>query len=81
MLLAPLSYAQQMEGKKTSTEQDLPIEGNQVNLGLKNALMLGLKNNLNIAFQSYNPQIAATQIMRAESEYDTLLKSDFAKTA
>jgi outer membrane protein TolC len=80
LLLAPLSYAQQMEGKKTSTEQELPIEGNQVNLGLKNALMLGLKNNLNIAFQSYNPQIAATQIMRAESEYDTLLKSDFSKT-
>jgi len=24
-----------MESKKTSTEQELPIEGNQVNLGLK----------------------------------------------
>ena len=80
LLIAPLCYAQQMEGKKTAIEQELPIEGNQVNLGLKNALMLGLKNNLNIAFQSYNPQIAATQIMRAESEYDTLLKSDFSKT-
>jgi outer membrane protein TolC len=79
LLLAPLSYAQQMEGKKTSTEQELPIEGNQVSLGLKNALMLGLKNNLDIAFQSYNPQIVATGIMRAESEYDTLLKSDFSK--
>jgi outer membrane protein TolC len=79
LLLAPLSYAQQIEGKKTSTEQELPIEGNQVSLGLKNALMLGLKNNLDIAFQSYNPQIAATGIPRAESEYDTLLKTDFNK--
>ena len=78
-LLGPFSYAQQMERKQAPGDQDLPIEGNQVSLGLKNALMLGLKNNLNIAFQSYNPQIVATGIQRAESEYDTLLKSDFNK--
>jgi outer membrane protein TolC len=78
-LLGPFGYAQQMERKQAPGDQDLPIEGNQVSLGLKNALVLGLKNNLDIAFQSYNPQIAATGIPRAESEYDTLLKTDFNK--
>lgn len=72
--------SQQQSGKKAAPQgTDIPIENNQVKLGLKSTLVLGLKNNLDIAFRSYNPQIAGTGIERAESEYDTLLKSDFSK--
>ena len=48
---------QQVEKKAAPQGTDLPIENNQIKLGLKSTLMLGLKNNLDIAFQSYNPQI------------------------
>ena len=78
-LVGSASFAQDVERTQTQEGQELPIEGNTVSLGLKNALVLGLKNNLDIAFQSYNPQIAETGIMRAESEFDTMLKSDFSK--
>lgn len=78
-LIGSASFAQDVERTQTQEGQELPIEDNTVSLGLKNALVLGLKNNLDIAFQSYNPQIAETGIMRAESEFDTMLKSDFSK--
>jgi len=42
--------------------------------------MLRAEKQLEHCISELQPQIAATQIMRAESEYDTLLKSDFAKT-
>jgi outer membrane protein TolC len=72
--------SQQQSGKKAASQgTDIPIENNQVKLGLKSTLVLGLKNNLDIAFRSYNPQIVGTGIERAKSEYDTLLKSDFTK--
>lgn len=72
--------SQQQSGKKAAPQgTDIPIENNQVKLGLKSTLVLGLKNNLDIAFRSYNPQIVGTGIERAESAYDTLLKSDFTK--
>ena len=78
-LSVPVLAEQQAEKKAAPQGQDIPIENNQITLGLKSTLMLGLKNNLNIAFQSYNPQIVGTSIERAKSEYDTLLKSDFSK--
>jgi outer membrane protein TolC len=78
-LSVPVLAEQQAEKKAAPQGQDIPIENNQITLGLKSTLMLGLKNNLNIAFQSYNPQIVGTSIERAKSEYDTLLKSDFIK--
>ena len=78
-LSVPVLAEQQAEKKAAPQGQDIPIENNQITLGLKSTLMLGLKNNLNIAFQSYNPQIVGTGIERAKSEYDTLLKSDFIK--
>jgi outer membrane protein TolC len=78
-LAGPGFSGQQVEKKAAPQGQDIPIENNQITLGLKSTLMLGLKNNLNIAFQSYNPQIVGTSIERAKSEYDTLLKSDFIK--
>ena len=78
-LSVPVLAEQQAEKKAAPQGQDIPIENNQITLGLKSTLMLGLKNNLNIAFQSYNPQIVGTSIERAKSEYDTLLKCDFLK--
>ncbi|MCX5895595.1 MAG: TolC family protein [Proteobacteria bacterium] len=65
--------------KGTSSVESLPIEDNQVKIGLKSVLMLGLKNNLDIAFLSYTPQIAATNVTRAESAYDTRFTTDFTK--
>jgi hypothetical protein len=78
-LSAPLP-AQQLAGKKADAQnQNIPIENNQIKLGLKSTLVLGLKNNLDLAFQSYNPQIVGTGIERAESVYDTRLTTDFNK--
>ena len=78
-LAVPGFSGQQAEKKAAPQGQDIPIENNQITLGLKSTLMLGLKNNLDIAFQSYNPQIAATGIGRAESVYDTRLTTEFNK--
>ena len=78
-LSGPVLSQQQTAKKVAPQGTDLPIENNQIKLGLKSTLMLGLKNNLDIAFQSYNPQIAATGIGRAESVYDTRLTTDFNK--
>jgi len=78
-LSGPVLSQQQAGNKVPSQGQNIPIENNQIELSLKSTLVLGLKNNLNIAFQSYNPQIVGTGIERAQSEYDTLLKSDFSK--
>ena len=78
-LSGPVLSQQQTAKKVAPQGTDLPIENNQITLGLKSTLMLGLKNNLDIAFQSYNPQIAATGIGRAESVYDTRLTTEFNK--
>ena len=78
-LSGPVLSQQQAGNKVPAQGQNIPIENNQIELSLKSTLVLGLKNNLNIAFQSYNPQIVGTGIERAQSEYDTLLKSDFSK--
>jgi outer membrane protein len=78
-LSGPVLSQQQAGNKAAPQGQNIPIENNQIKLSLKSTLVLGLKNNLNIAFQSYNPQIVGTSIERAESEYDTLLKTDFSK--
>ena len=78
-LAGPGFSGQQVEKKAAPQGQDIPIENNQIKLGLKSTLMLGLKNNLDIAFQSYNPQIVGTGIERAESVYDTRLTTDFNK--
>jgi outer membrane protein TolC len=78
-LSGPVLSQQQTAKKVAPQGTDIPIENNQITLGLKSTLMLGLKNNLDIAFQSYNPQIAATGIGRAESVYDTRLTTDFNK--
>ena len=78
-LAGPGFSGQQVEKKAAPQGQDLPIENNQITLGLKSTLMLGLKNNLDIAFQSYNPQIVGTGIERAESVYDTRLSTEFNK--
>jgi outer membrane protein len=63
----------------SSANENLFIEKNQVKLGLRSALVLGLKNNLDIAFASYGPQLASTNVTRAESFYDTHLNTDFIK--
>jgi outer membrane protein len=78
-LSGPVLSQQQTAKKVAPQGTDIPIENNQIKLGLKSTLMLGLKNNLDIAFQSYNPQIAATGIGRAESVYDTRLTTEFNK--
>jgi len=78
-LAGPGFSGQQVEKKAAPQGQDPPIENNQITLGLKSTLMLGLKNNLDIAFQSYNPQIVGTGIERAESVYDTRLSTEFNK--
>jgi len=78
-LSGPVPAQQPAEKKADPQGQNIPIENNQIKLGLKSTLVLGLKNNLDIAFQSYNPQIVGTGIERAESLYDTRLTTDFNK--
>ena len=45
-LSGPVLSQQQAAKKDTPQGTDIPIEDNQVKIGLKSVLMLGLKNNL-----------------------------------
>ena len=63
----------------TSNDQALAIKNNRVEMPLQSVLLLGLKNNLNIQFASYTPQISQTNIQNAQGKFDTLLKTQYQK--
>ncbi|MCX5885106.1 MAG: TolC family protein [Proteobacteria bacterium] len=65
------------EGK--SDQPGLKIEGNKAALSLKSLTILALKNNLDIAVESYNPQSRAEDIVQAWAPFDTTLKTQYKK--
>jgi len=56
------------------------VEGNAIKLPLKSVVILALKNNLQIAFQSLGPSISETNIMREESVYDPDFSLQYGKS-
>ena len=64
--------------EKDVDELDL-IEGNKVELSLKSVMVLALKNNLQIAFESLGPGISETEIDREKSVYDPNLSLQLSK--
>ena len=60
------------EGKiiQGASGEELVITDNTIKLPLKSVIVLALKNNLQIAFQSLEPGLIETNIMREESVYD-----------
>jgi outer membrane protein len=77
--LAPC-FAQEFEqDNMTIAEQSLNIKENRIAMPLRSVILLGLKNNLNIKFASYSPQISQTNIQAEQGKFDTLLKSQYQK--
>ena len=56
------------------------VEGNAIKLPLQSVMILALKNNLQIAFQSLAPDISETEIMREESFYDPDFSLQYGKS-
>ena len=71
---------QPVHDNATSAEQSLTIKDNRVEMPLRSVLLLGLKNNLNIQFASYSPNISQTNIQQEKGKFDTLLKTQYQKT-
>jgi outer membrane protein TolC len=65
------------EGK--SGQPELKIEDNKAALSLQSLTLLALKNNLDIAVESYNPQSRAEDIVQAWAPFDTTLTSQYQK--
>lgn len=63
----------------TEDKFNLKIEGNKATLSLKDLNLLALKNNLEIAVESYNPQIRAEDIVSAWASFDTTFKTQYKK--
>jgi outer membrane protein len=55
-------------------------EDNRVELPLKSVILLALKNNLQIAFESLKPGLSETDIMGEESFYDPNVSLQYSKT-
>lgn len=75
------SHASALDNKTdngTTTEQ-LIIENDQIKVQLKSALILALKNNLSIKFESLKKDIDETEIMREKGKYDTLFSGQWNK--
>jgi outer membrane protein TolC len=64
--------------EKDAEELNL-IEENKVELSLKSVMVLALKNNLQIAFESLGPGISETEIDREKSVYDPNISLQLSK--
>jgi len=68
-----------ISAQEKGTEELNLIEGNRVELPLKSVLVLALKNNLQIAFESLGPKVSETGIDREKSVYDPNVSLQFSK--
>ncbi|MDX1777467.1 MAG: TolC family protein, partial [Thermodesulfobacteriota bacterium] len=77
-----LTIQEAPEGKtmQGSPGEELVITDNTIKLPLKSVIVLALKNNLQIAFQSLEPGLVETNIMREESVYDYNFSTQFGKS-
>ena len=67
-------FAQEKDGEELNF-----IEGNKIKLPIKSVIVLALKNNLQIAFESLGPNVSETEIDREESVYDPNVSLQFGK--
>ena len=65
-----IQEAPEGETLQGASGEELVITDNTIKLPLKSVIVLALKNNLQIAFQSLEPSLIETNIMREESVYD-----------
>lgn len=76
----PCAQAQEAPAVDNQTAAGaLRIADNSVEMPLESALLLALKNNLDITFAKMQPAAAETDIMREQGEFDTLFTSEFSK--
>jgi len=75
----PYCLASDNKTDNESLQNALKIENDQAKVTLKSVLLLALKNNLNIKFESLSPQIAQTDITREKGAYDTLFVGQWNK--
>jgi outer membrane protein len=64
---------------QATASQELTIDDNTVEMPLESVLLLALKNNLDITFARMQPEVAETDIMREEGQFDPLFSSQFSK--
>lgn len=81
LCIYPLTCKAQEAGTDDATDpaQIFPIQNNQVEMPLKSVLLLGLKNNLNIKFASFNPGISQTGKQLEKGKFDTLFSAQYQK--
>lgn len=80
LLYQSQAFALDNKTDNATAEKLFPIENNQIKIPLKSVLLLALKNNLNIKFESLKPGIAETGVTREKGAYDTLLVAQWQKT-
>ncbi len=68
-----------LSAQETDAEELNLIEENKVELSLKSVMVLALKNNLQIAFESLGPGISETEIDREKSVYDPNISLQLSK--
>lgn len=61
---------QESAGVAEVRQEVTPTPGQVIVLSLQESILLGLKNNLNIAIEGFNPEIRATDVTSAEAVYD-----------
>lgn len=76
---APCTAQEAAPDTATDPSQFFTIADNQVEMSLKSVLLLGLKNNLNIKFASYDPGISETGIQQERGKFDTLFSAQYQK--
>jgi outer membrane protein TolC len=62
-----------------SSQPELKVQDNKVELSLKSISILALKNNLDIAFEGYNPQLKEADIVQVMASFDTTFSTQFTK--
>jgi len=76
----PCAQAQEAPAADNQTATGaLSIDDNSVSMPLESALLLALKNNLDITFAKMQPAAAETDIMLEKGQFDTIFNSEFSK--
>jgi outer membrane protein len=67
---APPVAAQSQQAAPSATQPSTPGLTKEFPISMKRAVMLAMKNNLQIAIQRFNPSIKATDVLRARAVFD-----------
>ncbi|MEI6127884.1 MAG: TolC family protein [Pseudomonadota bacterium] len=80
LILHGQAFAGETKEDNATGEELFTVEGNQINMPLKSVLLLALKNNLTIKFESLKPDISEAGITKEKGSFDTLLTTQWQKT-